>query len=234
MVAEGKRSVMLNASGTTTWTEAGVLLALLVVAGFLVSWIATDLGHMARRPYIALLALVAGGMTAAIALSGDVSVTDAVTHNWQRGLVGGVGTGLVLGFGMRKMPATLRRSGRALHTAEAWEGVVYGIAEGLLLSGLPVWIAWQAAVDSGWVDVAGWGAALSASAVMIAIHHFGYWDFRGPQVVPALAACLLLSAAYLMTGSVLAPVVGHVVLHLAAIVKGVALPPHDHVLATSA
>jgi len=59
--------------------RSGVLRALLVVAGFLVSWIATDLGHMARPPYIALLALVTGGMTAARAWSGDVSVTDAVT-----------------------------------------------------------------------------------------------------------------------------------------------------------
>jgi hypothetical protein len=225
---------MLNASGTTTWTEAGVLLTLLVVAGFLVSWIATDLGHVARRPYIALLALVAGAMTAAIVWSGDVSVADAVTHNWQRGLAGGVATGLVLGFGMRRMPATLRRSGRALHAAEAWEGVVYGTAEGVLLSVLPVWIAWQAAVDSGWGDAAGWSGSLSASAVMIAIHHFGYWDFRGPQVGPAVVACLLLSTAYLVTGSVLAPAVGHVVLHLAAITKGVALPPHDHVLASPA
>ncbi|HLF39936.1 MAG TPA: hypothetical protein VI854_00540 [Acidimicrobiia bacterium] len=60
---------------------------------------------------------------------------------------------------MRKLPASLRRTGRDLHVAES----------------------------------AGWAASLGAGAAMIAVHHFGYWDYRGRAVLPAVAGCSLLS-----------------------------------------
>jgi hypothetical protein len=221
-----EEAAMLNPAVDMAWVEAAVILALLVGAGFVASWLATDVLRMSRALYVGVLATVTIGATAATAWGADVSVWRLASHHWQAGVLGGMVTGLVVGAAIRKLPAKLRRTGRDLRTAEAWEGIVYGITEGVLLSGLPVFVAWTVATDRGSSAPASWAIALAASATMIAVHHFGYWDFRGRQVLPAIAACLLLSAAYLVTGSLVAPALGHVIMHLAGITKGVELPPH--------
>jgi hypothetical protein len=66
---------------------------------------------------------------------------------------------------------------------------------------------------------------------VIAVHHFGYWDYRSRQVLPVMAGCGLLTIAFLVTGSVLAPVIGHIAMHVAGLWNGVELPPHRHVAA---
>jgi hypothetical protein len=157
---------------------------------------------------------------------------DFVTHHWALGLLGAAVTGAIVGVGIRKTPTTLIRTGRALHEAETWEGVVYGLSEGLLISVLPAFVAWQATGDAGWSTAATWAAALLAGAAMIAIHHLGYWDHRGPLVLAVIAGCLLLTAGHLVTGTILGPVVGHVVMHIAGVMKGVEPPPHGHVRAS--
>jgi hypothetical protein len=223
---------MFNAPAHMTWTEAGLIMLLLLAGGFTVSWLTTDVLHVARQRYIAVLAAVTALLTAAVVWLARTPIADLLGHRWTWGLLGGVITGAFVGFGIRRMPARLHRAGRDLHEAEAWEGVVYGISEGLLLSGLPAFVAWQAADDADWSIAAAWGAALAASAVMIAIHHFGYWDYRTPLVFEAIAGCLVLTIAYLATGSILAPVLGHIIMHIAGITKGVELPPHPRLAAT--
>ena len=104
-----------------------------------------------------------------------------------------------------------------------------GSAGGVLLSVLPVFIVWQAAADAGWNDPAAWAAGLVASVVMIAVHHFGYWDFRGPKVGLAIMGCGVLTLGYLATGSLLAAALGHVLLHVVGITAGIQLPPHARV-----
>jgi hypothetical protein len=147
-------------------------------------------------------------------------------HRWLAGLVGAVVTGLVAGMGLKRAE---RLGGHGSKTAApsdlGWEGAVYGLAEGILLSGLPVFLLWQAATDKGWATGWAWTSALAASVVMIAIHHFGYWDFRGPKVGLAIAGCGLLSVAYLVTRSLLAPAVGHVIMHAVGMTAGIELPP---------
>ena len=67
---------------------------------------------------------------------------------------------------------------------------------------------------------------MTARSSTASADHFGYWDFRGRKVVPAVIACLALSVAYLATGSMVAPILGHVIMHVVGITKGVELPPH--------
>jgi hypothetical protein len=211
-----------------TWTRGALVLALLFAGGFAVSWVATDLLDMARRRYIAVLFAATALLTGATVWLAQVPVADLLGRHLLAGVIGGMVTGAVLGFGIRKTPATLPRHGHELHEAEAWEGVVYGISEGALLSALPAFVAWQAADDAGWSTAATWAVALGASAVMIAVHHFGYWDYRSLLVLEVIAACSVLTIGYLATGSFVAPVLGHVIMHIAGVTKGVELPPHVH------
>lgn len=219
---------MFNAPDTMTWTRAALVLALLLAGGFAVSWVATDLLDMARRRYIAVLFAVTALLTGATVWLAQVSMADLLGHHLLQGVIGGIVTGAIVGFGIRKTPAHLFRQGRELHEAEAWEGVVYGISEGALLSALPAFVAWQAAEDAGWSTAGAWLAALGASAVMIAVHHFGYWDYRGLIVLEVIAGCGILTIGYLATGGFVAPVLGHVIMHIAGVTKGVELPPHVH------
>ena len=225
---------MLNAPEAFAWGDGLLTLGGLLVIGFLVSWIATDIGRVRRAPYIGVLAVATAAAAAFTVWATDVSVQSFLGHNWQEGLAAGLISGVVVALAIRKFPATLHRSGHELVEAEAWEGVVYGISEGLLLSALPSFVAWQAAADAGWNTVASWAIALAAGAVMIAVHHFGYWDYRNKQVLVVVMGCSILTVAFLASGSVVAPALGHVLMHVGGITKGVELPPHDHIVAMPA
>ena len=222
---------MFNPAGDLSVLSAVILIGIVTALGFAVSWITTDLLDVKRTPYIAVLTGATVVATALVVWIGDFPLGPLFTENWEMGVIAGIVAGVIGGVGIRKFPATLRRSGRQLMQAEAWEGVVYGIAEGLLLSALPVAVISAAGEDAGWATATTWFAALAASAVVIAIHHFGYWDFRNRHVLEALGGCLMLSLACLISGSVLAAVVGHIVLHAAGIVKGIELPPRPHPIA---
>lgn len=226
---------MLVTSGETTWTEAIVIMVGLLGAGFLVSWIGTEVLHISRHAYVAALAGVTVVATVVVAEAGGASLDEFLGHHWALGLAGALATGLGTGAALRKKePGTEHLDAEELRVAAAWEGVIYGIAEGVLLSVLPVFIVWQAAADAGWNDLAAWAAGLVASVVMIAVHHFGYWDFRGPKVGLAIVGCGVLTLGYLATGSLLAAAFGHVLLHIVGITAGVQLPPHARIGAAGA
>lgn len=212
----------------TTWAPL-LWLAGLFLLGFGVAWVLTDLGGMPRGRYIFFLAIAAGAFTAAYLAWSGTDPGDFMLHNWRWGLVGAAVSGLVLARAIATQPVLLARHGIRRAVALAWEGVVYGATEGLLLSVLPVLLVWQ----SGWL--AGWrggGAVLAgvlglmASAAFIIVHHLGYRGFRGPQVLIIMAACSLLSVAYLVTGSALAPIIGHIIMHLGAVRHGTEMPPY--------
>ena len=223
---------MLSAPNGLSWVDAGVWFAAIVVVSFAVSWVATDVARMRQAPYIALLTVVTGALAGGYLVWTGTDPWTALVHNAGWGILAGVVVIVPLVRGIARLPATTPLSRRRSVKAWAWEGVVYGIAEGALLSALPALVVWQAADAAGWVG--GWmsqvgvGAlALAASVVVIVTHHLGYWDVRNRQMLTAIAACGALTVAYLATGSVLAPVVGHALLHVAAIVHGVPLPPHE-------
>jgi hypothetical protein len=140
--------------------------------------------------------------------------------------------GAILAALSRHQPASPHPGGWRLAATLAWEAVVYGTAEGLLLSVLPVLITWQAFAAHGWTSgtgkplVAG-TAAMLASLAVIVIHHLGYRGFHSPAVLATvMVGCGLLSLAYLLTASPLAAVGGHILLHTAANLRGTELPPY--------
>ena len=211
---------------------AGSLLWLLaiIVASFLVSWLFATRWRVRRDPYIAVLGVVTFGLAAGYLLWAGIDFGEVLSSAWVPGLAAGAIAGAITALAMTRMPATLHRHGADEGIAFAWEGLVYGVTEGVLLSALPAFVAWQMVHALGWTGAAGdvgvWLVALLASAVVIVVHHLGYWEYRNRSLVPIVIACGLLTVAFLLTGSVLAPVVGHVIMHSAAIAHGTELPPH--------
>lgn len=224
---------MPSADPSIGWGTYFVALAVIVGGSLLVTYVATDLGRMTRTPYVALLVFFTGALTWAYLWASGTGAVEFLRIGWAWGLLGAVVTGAVTGLLARRWPATSSRPrGAAALAKMAWEGVVYGATEGTLLSILPVLAVWQGGRALGWTGdwsgKVGVGAlAMAASILVIGLHHLGYREFRGPQVRFPIIACGFFSLGYLLTGSVIAAIGGHIVLHLVMIVRGAEMPPHQ-------
>jgi hypothetical protein len=65
-----------------------------------------------------------------------------------------------------------------------------------------------------------------AAAIVIVVHHLGYWSCRNKILIPITLALTVLTVAFLATGSWIAPALAHVVVHATLIVRGSEMPPH--------
>jgi hypothetical protein len=160
-----------------------------------------------------------------------VGVWDVLTTRWAWGLLVGVVVGLLLVVPASRQPVDRPLHGRPLSRALVSEGVVYGSAEGVLLSALPPFIVWQMVYALGWSGTAGavarWALPVLAAAAVIVIHHLGYWSCRNRILVPITAALSVLTTGFLVTASWLAPAIAHIFLHFALLVRGSEMPPHE-------
>ena len=222
---------MLNAAAGVTWAGTLLWLAIITVTGFAVAYLFTDRWKMRQGPYIGVLfaatAALAAAYTAWSGLGGDFW-----THNWYWGVLGAAAAGLVLYGAISGVRIDEPLHPHPLTAAEtSWQAVVYGAAEGMLLSVLPVIVVWQAFDAANWAGGAGgWlfaaVAALATSVVVIVTHHLGYAGYRGgPRLRMAVIGCSALSLAFVLTGSIIAPIVGHMVLHLGIMRRGAEMPP---------
>lgn len=225
-------SMLPAADPTFSWQEALAALAVITIAAFLVTWLVTDVRHVRREPYVAVLTAVTAGLGAGYALVSGTSWVDLLTWHWEWGVVGGVVVAGIFTPAVRRLPANARPGDGGTVASLLWEGAVYGIAEGVLLATLPVLATSHALTDLGWTDGA-WGAvatgtfAIAASLVVILVHHLGYRTYRTStmKLTVALVGCGVQALAFVVTGSVLAPAIAHVVLHAELIVHGDELPP---------
>jgi hypothetical protein len=223
---------MPTAATAISWLGAFGWLTVIGAASFLVAWALTSRLGVRRTPYILALALLTGSLAWGYLAWSDTSLTSFATNRWGWGLVGAVMAGAILARLSRHQPRGPRSQGRRLVAALAWEGVVYGLTEGLLLSVLPVLVTWQAFAAHGWTSGTGRSlvagiAAMGASLAVIVIHHLGYRGFHSrAALAPVMVGCGLLSLAYLLTASPLAAVGGHILLHTALNLRGTELPPY--------
>jgi hypothetical protein len=223
---------MPTAATSISWLGALGWLTAIAAASFLVTWVLTSRLGVRRTPYIAALALLTGGLTWGYLAWSDTSLTSFATNRWGWGLAAAVVASALLARLSRHQPGGPRSQGWRLTAALAWEGVVYGSTEGLLLSVLPVLVTWQAFAAHGWTSgtgkplVAGI-AAMAASLAVIVLHHLGYRGFHNrAALAPVMVGCGLLSLAYLLTASPLAAVGGHIILHTALTLRGTEMPPY--------
>jgi hypothetical protein len=219
------------------WWAPLVALGGLAVVAFLVPWLLTSVRRAPRAVYLAALMLVAAGCSwGYLAWSGTAV---PVARNLVLGIVGAVASGVITAGAILVkanrlgVPRPARARPGPMAATLAWEAVLYGAAEGVLLSALPVLAAWQAFHVLGWTGTTagalGSGVlALAASALVIWVHHLGYEEFRHTRrVLLPIAACGILSLAYLLTRSWVAPVGGHILTHGGMDLRGVAMPPYS-------
>jgi hypothetical protein len=213
------------------WHGALGAYAVIAVSAFLVTWCVTDVARVRRTAYVGILTLVSVGLGAGYVAASGTSAGDLITSYWAWGILAGVLVAAIFTPGLRRLPSGPRPADGDLIRLLAWEGVVYGIAEAILLAILPVLTVWHAATDLGWTDGAsgkvGSGAlAIAGSSVVILVHHLGYREFRhSPKMLTmALVACGAQALAFLLTGSVLAPMIAHIALHAQLVLRGNELP----------
>jgi hypothetical protein len=229
--------VVFAFDASLSWQIGMLWLAAGIVGAFLISF-STDAAHVRRTPYVGLLAIG----TAALSWF-YVDWTGAGrafwTWHWFYGIAGGLVAAALLVARAQKIPSDgPAPRGGELTRLFAWEDAVYGAAEGILLSVLPVAVVWQIGRSLGWtggfVRGGGWAiVSVLASLVLIAIHHLGYPEFRGPLMRYPVTLCGVLSIAFVVTGSPLAAVIGHIAFHAAVTVRGTELPPRSHRFAAS-
>jgi hypothetical protein len=135
----------------------------------------------------------------------------------------------------RAEDSTPRPEGIEFVGALLWRGVVYGAADGLLLSAFPILVVFAALRDSrlrrragGLVAVG--AVAMAASLAMTAVYHAGYSDFRSEKLAKPLAGDLVWSVPTLATLNPIGSPLAHVGLHVGAVVHNpqteLFLPPH--------
>lgn len=211
------------------WWGSLLWLVGVAAAAFLVAWASGTRLHIRRTPYIAILTVLTGALCAGYVSWLGLGIGDVVANHWGWGLLGAVMAGSVLTVLAMHQPAGQRLHGRRLVGAMVWEGAVYGTAEGVLLSALPPFIAWQMVESLGWSGAAGviarWGLPLVAAAAVVVVHHLGYWNFRNRILVPVTLGLSLLSLGFLLTASWITPAFGHVIAHGGLLMHGSEMPP---------
>jgi len=221
---------MFELSPVVGWASSLLWLAGIALAAFLVTWVLTDRLRMHRTLYIGALAGMTGALTAAYLLWTG-SGTDVLSNRWTWGILGAVVAGSLLDVVVGRtfghgQPKALTAAGLL------WESGIYGVAEGLLLSVLPVLVTWQVFVavgwNTGWRAFFGAVAALLASVVVIVMHHLGYEEFRNARKLrQAIIGCGVLSVVYLVVGSQITATLGHILLHTGLLRTGEVLPPNE-------
>ena len=164
-----------------------------------------------------------------------VEVRRAVRRNLVWGLLGAAVAGVIVVNQVVSQPPSPAPHGARLALELLWLGLVYGALDALLLTVMPVVAVWQGMSAVGLTRsfegtlLAG-ATALAASLLVTAAYHFGYPEFRGPQLLGPLIGNAVLTVAFLVTRNPIAAIAPHVAMHMAAVLHGAAssvqLPPH--------
>jgi hypothetical protein len=210
-------------------------LAALAAGGFAVPAVASAWLRLPRDALVLVNALAVSALAWAYLRWDATPVRVALRRYWAWGLAGAVLFGALASAGALRGVAASAAQGLAAVWAVLWLGGVYGVVDALLLNVLPVWIAWRLlraeGADASWGRLLGAGAlALLASLAVTAAYHLGYVEFRSAALFAPLFGNAILTLAYLLTRSPLAPLGAHAILHVSTVLlaldTAVTLPPH--------
>jgi len=214
------------ATARLRFLAGGALLA------FALPFVLTDLVTIDRDLYYGVYA---GSVFALFWLwlrSAGRPMREVLTRNWRAALALAVLFGGVMVAVALKEGATSRPHGWAFAGALVWRGVVYGLADGLLLSTFPILVVFAAfGTRRTKRALVGIGAlALAASLAFTAVYHLGYSDFRGSKLRKPLAGDVMWSAPTLLTLNPVGAPLAHAALHVTAVAHSydtdTFLPPH--------
>jgi hypothetical protein len=220
----------------TMWIQFAWLGAIALVS-FLVIRIFADLLHLARVVYVSILIGVTAVFLYGYLAWDHLDWKAFINHQWLLGMFGGGVSGLILIGGVAwlaswkslvRLPPPQPKGVRLVYLV-LHECLLHGAAEATLISVLPVLIIWQALSPLAWFHE--WPGAVFvpmlafvASLIVICAHHLGYSEFRGPLLFYVTVGNALLTLIYLLTMNPLAPVVGHILLHMGGEFQRIKVP----------
>ena len=211
-----------------TWLGAGIALA------FLVPFVFADTLEIQRDVYYGIYALFVGGLFVVWARDTGQSLRAMASRRWRLTLVLGAifavaGAFIVIGAS----ESSPHPDGLEFAGALFWRGLVYGAADGLLLSAFPIVLVFTAL--GHWRHGRGGTVlvgvlAMVASLAMTATYHLGYSDFRSEKLRKPMTGDLVWSVPTLATLNPIGAPIAHVGVHVTAVTRDyqtdLFLPPH--------
>jgi len=207
-----------------------------MVVAFLVPFVLADRLGLQRDLYYAIYVGAVVGLFVGWARDTGQPLREMIARRWRLA----VGLGLVVAavsafIAVRAEAGSAHPGGLEFVAALAWRGVVYGAADGLLLSAFPILLVFAALRGTrlrrrvgGLVAVG--AVAMLASLAMTAVYHAGYSDFRSDKLRKPVTGDLIWSVPTLATLNPIGAPIAHVGLHVGAVVHSyntdLFLPPH--------
>jgi hypothetical protein len=227
----GRVGVSLGISAHWAWLAGGFGMA------FALPFLLADVLEINRDLFYGVYALVVVGLFALWSRATGYDLVTALRRRWRLAVVLGLAGAAVLAVTVvRTDDATARPDGAELVGAVLWRGIVYGIADGLLLSVFPILVVFAACAGSrldrrltGRIAIG--AIALGASLAMTAVYHLGYSDFRSDKVAKPLTGDVIWSVPTLATLNPIGAPIAHAGLHTSAVLHSYEtdtfLPPHE-------
>jgi hypothetical protein len=207
-----------------------------MAGSFLVPFIVADQLGLQRDLYYAVYVAAVVGLFIAWARDTREPLREMLARRWRLAVGLGVVFAAISAFiATRAEDGTTHPGGIEFVAALGWRGIVYGAADGLLLSAFPILLVFAALRDSrlrrraGGLLVVG-AVAMVASLAMTAVYHAGYGDFRSDKLRKPVTGDLVWSVPTLATLNPIGAPMAHVGLHVGAVVHNydtdLFLPPH--------
>jgi D-alanyl-D-alanine carboxypeptidase len=207
-----------------------------LVGAFAVPFFFTDLLSLDRDIYYAVYMLFVAALFVLWVRASHLDARALLVRNWRWG----VALGLVCAAAMsllvfRTEDATAHPDGLSFAAAILWRGLLYGAADGVLLSVFPILVVFEAfrrrpLLRRARGKAAVGALALAASLAFTAVYHVGYTDFRGEKLRKPVAGDVVWSLPTLLTLSPFGAPIAHAGLHVSAVVYSpdtdTFLPPH--------
>jgi hypothetical protein len=212
------------------WLAGGMAVA------FLVPFVLADRLELTRDVYYGIYAAAVAALFVGWARDTRQSLRAMVTRRPRLTLALGTLFALVsVLIAVNAESGTSHPGGIEFIGALLWRGLVYGAADGLLLSAFPILLVFAALKDSrlrrraaGIVAIG--AVAMVASLAMTAVYHAGYSDFRSDKLRKPLTGDLVWSVPTLATLNPIGAPMAHVGLHVGAVAHNyeteLFLPPH--------
>lgn len=207
-----------------------------IVVAFLVPFVLADQLALQRDLYYAIYVGAVVGLFVGWARDTRQSLRTMIRRRWRLavglGLLAAAASALIA---VRAEAGSAHPGDLTFLAALGWRGVVYGAADGLLLSAFPILVVFAALRGTrlrrragGIVAVA--AVATVASLAMTAVYHAGYRDFRSDKLRKPVTGDLIWSIPTLATFNPIGAPIAHVGLHVGAVVHNyntdLFLPPH--------
>jgi hypothetical protein len=212
------------------WLIGGMTVA------FLVPFVLADQLGLQRDLYYAIYAGAVAGLFVGWARDTGQPLREMIARRWRLAVGLGLLVAAVSAFiAVRAEGSSPHPGGAEFVAALGWRGLVYGAADGLLLSAFPILLVFAALRDTrlrrrvGGIVAVG-AVAMVASVAMTAVYHAGYSDFRSDKLRKPVTGDLIWSIPTLATLNPIGAPIAHVGLHVGAVVHNydtdLFLPPH--------